>query len=316
LELDPITYGLLTAEMARGCSSVRSLLTVHDMVSLTVARWAKEAVKERYLGDLATGRLLAALALSEPEVGSDAARARTTARRDGDCFLLDGCKKWITFGQIADLFLVLAQLDGQPTAFLVPADAPGLCRIPNEVVMGTRASRLAEVHFDSCQVPEDHLLGRPGFGFSHVVTHALDHGRYSVAWGAVGVAEACLEACRSYTSSREQGGKLLRDHQLVRRLLTNMIADSRAARLLCYRAGSLRRSRDPGAAAETMIAKYFTSRVATRCANDAVQLHGANGMTELYPVARLLRDAKVLEIIEGSSQIQQITIPELPVDEL
>ncbi len=312
----PITYGLLTAEIGRGCSSVRSLLTVHDMATMTLGRWGNASLKDLYLSELASGALLGALALSEPNVGSDAARAETVAREEEDAFVLNGRKKWITFGQIADLFLVLAQLDGKATAFLVPATAPGFHRDANEEVMGTRASLLAELRFEDCRVPKTHLLGRPGFGFTHVISYALDHGRYSVAWGAVGVAEACLDACQDYTSSRHQGGCLLREHQLVRRILTNMIADTRSARLLCYRAGHLRSQRDPSAAAETMLAKYVASKAATRCANDAVQLHGANGLTRRFPVARYLRDSRVLEIIEGSSQIQQITIPQLFLEEL
>lgn len=307
--MDAVTYGLLTEELGRGCSSVRSLLTVHDMAALAVARWGSPELRQELLEPLARGEVLGALGLSEPNVGSDAARAETTARRDGDGFVLDGRKKWITYGQLADCFLVLAQLDGAATAFLVPADAPGFRRQAMEPPVGTRASLLAELELDGCRLAARHLLGRVGFGFSHVVSSALDHGRYSVAWGSVGIAQACLEACLDYTAERHQGGKTLREHQLVQRLLTEMIASSRAARLLCCRAGHLRRSGDPGATAETMIAKYFASRTATAAARDAVQLHGANGLTDAYPVARYLRDSLVMEIIEGSTQIQQISIP-------
>ena len=314
--MEPITYGILTAELARGCSSVRSLLTVHDMVTMAIARWAGPDLKERYLEDLAAGRRLAALALSEPNVGSAAADVETVARQDGDGYVLDGRKKWITFGQVASLYLVLAQLDDQPTAFLVPATAEGLVRRPDEDVMSTRASRLATLELSGCQVPADHRISPPGFGFSHVVSSALDQGRYSVAWGCVGIAEACLEACLDYTSQRRQGGAYLREYQLVQRTLTEMIAGARAARLLCYRAGHLRASGDPGATVETMVAKYFASQVANRSASDAVQLHGANGLTDRYPVARLFRDAKLMEIIEGSTQIQQITIPRFPPQEI
>ena len=307
--MDPITYGLLTAEIGRACSSSRSLLTVHDMAVVALARWGKPPLKERYLPGLAKGPLFGAVALSEPNVGSAATRVETTARRDGDEFVLDGEKCWITFGQVAHLFLLLAQLDGKPTAFLVPADAPGLSRHENDLVMGTRAARLARLELSGCRIPGDHILGGPGFGFSYVLNYALDLGRYSVAWGSVGIAEACLEASLDYTSRRRQGGALLCDHQLVQRRLTEMIADSRAARLLCYRAGYLRRMGEPAAVQETKIAKYFASRAANRCAGSAVQLHGANGTTDNYPVARYLRDAKVMEIIEGSTEIQQIIIP-------
>lgn len=319
--LAAIPYGLLTEEIGRGCSSLRSLLTVHDMVSLALQRWGKPAVKEAWLPRLARAEKLAALALSEPGIGSDAAGVETTARQQGDEWVLDGCKTWITFGEIADAFLVFAQVvaeDGsrRPAGFWVPAETPGLERSLIGHVVGTRASRLATLVLDGCRVGADHLLGRPGFGISHVATTALDLGRYSVAWGAVGIAQACLDACLGHTTERRQFDVPLREHQLVARHLTDMIVAVRAARLLCYRAGHLRQERDPGAMPETMIAKYHASRTAVDVANRAVHLHGARGLSTELPLERLLRDAKVTEIIEGSSEIQQISIPRFPLTEL
>ncbi len=314
--MDAITYGLLTEELARGCSSVRSLLTVHDMVSVALQRWGSAALKADVLPQLARGERLAAFALSEPTIGSDAASVTTEARFEGDDVILSGTKKWITFGQIADLFLVLARAEGGLAALLVDADTPGLSRRPIQGMVGTRAAQLAELTFDDCRVPVGRLLGRVGFGLSHVAATALDQGRYSVAWGAVGIAQASLDACLDFTAERRQFGVRLNEHQLVRRKLTGMIADTRAARLLCYRAGHLRRAGDPGAVPETLIAKYFASRAAVRAAGDAVQLHGATGLSEACPVARYLRDAKVTEVIEGSTQIQQILIPKYPLEEL
>ena len=314
--LDAITYGLLTEELARGCSSVRSLLTVHDMVALAVWRWGSRELKTKVGTAVARAEVLCALALTEPNVGSDAAGVETEARVEGDGYVINGRKKWITYGQIADLFLTLTRCEGKLTAFLVPADAKGFVRRPQRGIVGTRASLLAELEFEDCFVPATNLVGRIGFGLSHVIGAALDHGRYSVAWGAVGIAQACLDACLEYTSSRKQFGVELSQHQLVQRKLTNMITDTRAARLLCYRAGYLRQNGDPGAASETLVAKYFASKAAVRAANDAVQLHGANGLTDDYPVARYLRDARVTEIIEGSTQIQQISIAKNPPGEL
>jgi glutaryl-CoA dehydrogenase (non-decarboxylating) len=314
--LDPITYGLITEEIGRGCSSLRSLLTVHDMVSEAVRRWGSPFLKAEVLPRLARAETLAALALSEPAVGSDAASVETTAERDGDAFVLDGRKRWITFGMVADVFLVLCRSSGQPAALLVPAATPGLTREPIDNVVGTRASHLAELTFAGCRVGADHLVGRVGFGFSHVAATALDHGRYSVAWGSVGIAQACLDASLAYTATRRQFGKPLAEHQLVRRKLTEMIVNTRAARLLCCQAGYRRQLGAPDAAGETLVAKYFASRAAARADNDAVQLHGANGLSQDYPVERYLRDAKVTEIIEGSTQIQQIAIAGLPLSEL
>jgi alkylation response protein AidB-like acyl-CoA dehydrogenase len=313
---DMITYGLLTEEIGRGCSSVRSLLTVHDMVAHAILRWGSREHKERYLPRLAKGELLGALALSEPNAGSDAKGVETVAAAEGDSWVLHGTKKWTTFGQIADLYLVLAQQEGKPTAFLVERASPGLSVRPLWGLHGTRASLLAEIGLDGCRIPKGQLLGRVGFGVSHVIAAALEHGRYSVAWGAVGVAQACLDASLSYAKSRKQFGSLLFDHQLIRAMLAEMITNVRAARLLCLRAGYLRQVGDPAAFMEVMVAKYFAATVAAKAATDAVQIHGANGCTEDYPVARYLRDSKVFEIIEGSTQIQQITIPLFDFQEL
>ena len=305
---DSLTYGLMTQEIGRGCSSVRSLVTVHDMVAQAIARWGAKQQKANWLTKLASGESLAAFALTEPNVGSDARQVATAAVRQDNSFVLNGEKKWITGGQIADVFLVFAQCEGQPAAFLVERDTPGLFIDPISDVLGTRASMLAALRLNDCRVPAENLVGKIGFGFSHVGSVALDHGRYSVAWGCVGIIQACLEACLQYVNERRQFGSLLRDHQLIRRMISDMATNVRAARLMCMHAGRLRDAGDPSAAVETQIAKYFASCAAAKTASDAVQIHGANGCSADYPVARHYRDAKVMEIIEGSNEIQQLTI--------
>ncbi|MEE8522451.1 MAG: acyl-CoA dehydrogenase family protein [Thermoanaerobaculia bacterium] len=323
--MDPLLYGLLTEEIGRACSSTRSLLTVHDMTAYTVWRWGRSRLDPELVRQLVSGDKLAAIALSEPNVGSDAAAVETTARLDGDSFVLSGRKKWVTFGQVADYFMILARcagkkdgepVDGKLVALLVAGDTPGLERQPMNQLLGTRAARVAELCLHECKVPAEQLLGKIGFGLSHVAATALDHGRFSVAWGAVGIARACVEASVKYADERVQFGKPIAEHQLVRRKLTEMITATHAARLLCCRAATLRRDGDPAATGETLMAKYVASRTAVAAANAAVQLHGGNGLSEDYPVERYLRDAKVTEIIEGSSQIQQILIPRLPLPEL
>lgn len=221
---------------------------------------------------------------------------------------INGRKKWITYGQIADLFLVFAQYEGKPTAFLVERDRPGLTIRPLRGILGTKASMLAELHFDECEIPRDNLLGAVGFGFTAVGSSALDWGRYSVACGCVGIAQACLEASLEYSSKRKQFGVYIKEHQLIRRMITNIVTNVEAARLMCYQAGYLKDSGDPEAAMAAFKAKYFASVIANQVAQDAVQIHGANGCSDGYPVERYLRDAKVMEIIEGSSQIQQLII--------
>ncbi|AUX42114.1 acyl-CoA dehydrogenase [Sorangium cellulosum] len=307
---DAVTLGLLAAELARGCSSVRSLLTVHTMVALAILRWGTRAQRERWLPELASGRRIGALALSEPGVGSDAKSVTTRIAAQGTDLVIDGEKRWITYGEIADLFLVFGRTEEGPTAVLVERGRPGLRTEPIRDLLGIRASMTASVHLDGCRVEADHVVGRRGLGITQVASVALDLGRYTVAWGCVGILRACVEACVAYTSRREQFGAPLKEHQLVRRMISDMFTDLHASEMLCMEAGRLRDRRDPGALSATAMAKYFASTAAVRAAGDAVQLHGANGCSADYPLQRLLGDARIMEIIEGSSQIQQITIAE------
>jgi len=305
--MDWVTFGLLNEELGRGCSSLRSLLTVHSMAAHAVLRWGSRAQKERWLGPFARGEAIGAFALSEPEVGSDASAVQTTATADGDGYVLDGRKKWTTYGQIADVFLLFAKVEGKPVAFLVERGAPGLEVAPLRGITGTRASMLAELRLDGCRVPKEARVAGPGFGLA-VAVATLEVGRYSVACGTAGLIRACLDASLDYAARRVQYGSVIGEHQLVQRMLAEMAAGWRAAHWLCMRAGWLRDAGDPAAAHETFVAKYAASTAATRAALDAVQIHGANGCSEDYPVERYLRDSRVMEIIEGSTQIQQVAI--------
>jgi glutaryl-CoA dehydrogenase (non-decarboxylating) len=278
------------------------------MVALTISRWGTEALKAQWLKKLAQGQAIGAFALTEAEAGSDAREISTEAVESGDDYLLTGHKKWITFGQTADLFLVFARSHRGHCAFVVERTTPGIVTSPVNGMLGTRASMMAELHLDQCRVPKRHLVGAPGFGLSHIASSALDCGRYSVAWGCVGIGQACLESCLQYASQRKQSGTLLREHQLIQRMITQMVAGVKAARLLCCHAGQLRDAGDPAFLIETSIAKYFACRMAADIARDAVQIHGANGCSSEYPIERLYRDAKIMEIIEGSNEIQEITI--------
>lgn len=303
-----LTYGLLNEEIGRGCSSLRSLLTVHGMVAQSVLKWGNKEQRAEWLVRLSAGAELAAFALTEPGVGSDAGSIAATATLAGDMYILNGCKKWISFGQIAGVFLVFAKCEGGAAAFLVERETPGLTIKPIFGMIGLRASMLAELHLEDCRVAKKNLVGREGFGFSHVASTALDFGRYTVAWGCVGIGRACLDASIKYANERQQFGVYLKEHQLIRQMITNMITNVKAARLLCCRAGYLKDTGAPAAILETTIAKYFASTMAAKAAREAVQIHGANGCSDEYPVQRYLRDATVMEIIEGTTQIQQITI--------
>jgi alkylation response protein AidB-like acyl-CoA dehydrogenase len=301
-------FGLVCEEVGRGCSSVRSLLTVHGMVGHALQRWGSRRQKQHWLPRLASGSTLAAFALTEPNVGSDAQGVEATATQADDSFLLSGRKKWITFGQIADLFLVFARCEGQPTAFLVERESPGLTVEPIHGMLGVRASMLAALHLNDCRIPAENLVGRIGLGHSHVSSAALDFGRFSVSAGCVGIARASLEASVRYAGERRQFGAYLKDHQLIQELIADMVTGVEAARLLCLQAASLKDARRPESYMQTFIAKYFASTTATKAANSAVQIHGANGCSSDYDVQRYLRDARVMEIIEGSNQIQQMAI--------
>ena len=301
--MNMISLGRLHEEIGYGCSSVRSLLTVHSMVAYTILKWGSRQQRATWLPRLASGSYIAAFALSEAGVGSDAKSVATTAVLEHDHYVLHGCKKWITYGQIAGIFLLFAQLDGKMCAFLVERNAPGLSTVPINGMLGTRASMLAELHLHGCVVAKENLVGGIGFGLAPIATSALDIGRYSVACGSVGIAQACLDAVLAYSSVREQYGALLKEHQLIQQMVTDMMTNVSAARLLCQHAGSLKDKGDPASPMETFIAKYFASTAAMKAASDAVQIHGALGCSSEYPVQRYLRDAKVMEIIEGSSQI-------------
>lgn len=300
-------FGVLNEELGRGCSSVRSLITVHSMCSFAIARWGGRAQKEKWLPRLAGGETIGAFALSEPEVGSDAASITTEAVRDGDAYVVTGRKKWITFGQLADLFLLFARCDGKPLALLVERDTPGFSTRALRGITGTRGSMLAELELDGARVPVANRIGGPGFGLGVAMT-ALEVGRFSVATGSVGILQACLEASLHYAATREQFGAPLHKHQLIRQMLTDMATETRAARLLCENAGRMYDAGDLRAREEIFVAKYFASTAAGRAAQAAAQIHGANGCTADYPVERLARDARVMEIIEGSTQIMQVTI--------
>lgn len=307
--LDPVVWGLVTEEIGKVCCNTRYLLTVHaSIVAGTLARLGSKAQKSRWLPAMAQGETIAAFALSEPEVGSDAASVRTRYEKRADGYVLSGRKCWTSFGALADVFLVIARDGDKATAFLVERDRPNVHVKPMRDLMTARGSHVAEIHLDGVEVPADNVVCRPGAGFIFVVSTALDLGRYSVAWGGVGVAQGALEAMTSHAATREQFGQPIHEFQLVKALIADAVVNTHAARALCVHAGELRRAGDPDAIIETTIAKQFAARVATKVTGDALQVHGARGFLRGNPVERLVHEARVLEIIEGSTQIQQIMI--------
>jgi len=308
IDLDTISWGLLCEEVGRASSSLLSLVTVHYMVCQAIYKWGTEPQKNDWLPKLATGEVLGAFALTEPEIGSDAKNVGTSATHSDGSFVLNGSKKWISCGQIADVFLIIAQADGEPCAFLVDKNTPGFEILPINDMLGFRAAMLAKIRMKNCIIPESNLVGKVGFGFSHVAGAALDSGRYTIAWGCVGLGQACKEASIAYAAQRKQFGTYLKEHQLIQQMIADMITNLEAAKLLCYHAGYLKSTRDPQMIMSTSIAKYFASKMVAKASSDAVQIHGANGCSSQYPVQRYMRDAKIMEIIEGSNQMQQSLI--------
>lgn len=305
---DAVSYGLLHHELGRISASVEGIVNVHHMAAAPIRRWGAPALRDHWLPRMASGERVGAFAITEPQCGSDAAAIATVAREDGRELVIDGVKKWITAGQIADVFLLLARCRGVPTAVLVERGASGLRIEPIGGMLGCRGYMLAELHLDECRVPRENLVGRIGVGLSHVASVGLDVGRFGLAWGCAGMLRACLEASCARSGDREQFGTSIRSHALVQRMLTRMIADAESVRLLCLEAARLRDLRHPRAIPQTSLAKYAAATALARVAADAVQIHGASGCSSEQSVSRYLRDAKIMELIEGSTQIQEIAI--------
>jgi alkylation response protein AidB-like acyl-CoA dehydrogenase len=311
--MDFVSYALLCEELGQVDSSVRGFLTVHtSLVSLCIREWGTEEQKQHYLPRLATGEWIGCYALTEPNAGSDAAAMESTATEDGDDYILNGEKIWITNGTSAHIAIVFASRDLSARhkgicAFLVATDTPGFYREPMPgKELGHRASEHVHITLKESRVHKSSLLGAPGEGFK-VAMSALDRGRLGVAAGALGIAQACLDTCIAYTTQRRQFGQRIADFQMTQATLANMAADVEAARLLVYRAAWIKDQGLPATKA-TSIAKLFATEAAMKAASEAVLMHGNRGYSNEYPVERYYRDIKGLQIYEGTSQIQRIII--------
>ncbi len=306
--------GEVCAQLGEVCASLRGLVTVQSMVAAALVRWGTVAQQERWLPALAAGEQVVGFAATEPEAGSDLAAVQTqieiSRSRAGDPteVVVSGQKCWITFGEIADVYLVLGHTEAGPAAVLVEADRPGITVEPVRGQLGMRAAHLAHLRFDRVRVPADRLVAPPGFGRSHVVGTALDHGRFTVAWGCVGMARACLAYAAAHAAARPSGPGRLADRQLVQGMLAQAMVDTTAATELCRRAADLRDAASPEAIGATILAKYAAARTAASVSRDAVQIQGAAGCAPDSPVARFFRDAKVMQIIEGSDEVAQVHI--------
>ncbi|MDA8201923.1 MAG: acyl-CoA dehydrogenase family protein [Chloroflexi bacterium] len=308
--LDYVSLGLLCEELERADTAFRVIMSVHvGLNSLTLLQWGTEDQKRRFLVPQARGEKLATFGLTEPGVGTDAANLQTTARRDGDSYVLNGSKLWISLADVADHFLVFATLDRSKghrgiTAFVVERGMPGFGTGTIHGKMGIHAGNTGTLFFDDVRVPAENRVGEEGEGFV-IAMSAIDQGRYTVATGAVGLAQACLDASLAYAHDRHTFGKEIGEHQLVKQLIAKMGQGIEAGRLLCWQAAALK-NRGLRNTRETSLAKWFCTEHAVQSALDAIQVHGAYGYSNEYPVERYLRNSKAAVIYEGTSQLHTL----------
>lgn len=306
--LDAVSYVLIIEEIARADSSCRSIISVNcSLFGLSVLKWGTEEQKKHWLPKISSGEMLGCFGLTEPGSGSDAASLRTTAKRDGGSWILNGTKMFITNGTVAGVALVMARTpEGKVTAFLVPTETPGFTANEIHGKLGLRASSTAELVLADVRVPDENMLGGIGDGMK-VALSALDNGRVGLAASCVGLSQAALDAALQYSKERQQFGKPIAGFQLIQEMLADMFVEVEAARLLTWRAAALK---DQGIrnTLEASVAKYFASECAVKCSNLAIQVHGGYGYVDEYPVGRYLRDARVTTLYEGTSQIQKLII--------
>ncbi|MGB5295309.1 MAG: acyl-CoA dehydrogenase [Thermoanaerobaculia bacterium] len=310
--MDPLSYSLVIEEISRVCASSGVILSVNNsLVCDPILKFGTEAQKDEYLRPLARGRMLGCFALTEPEAGSDPAAIRTTAVRDGEEYVLNGNKIFITSGTDADLAIVFATVDRDLrhrgiTAFIVPAMTPGYSHGSHEYKLGVNASGTTELAFADMRIPASQRLGGEGEGFK-VAMSALDGGRLGIASQAVGIAQGAFEEALAYSTQREQFGRPIAEFQAIQFYLADMSTEIDAARLLTWKAawakGSGRRF-----SLEAAQAKLFASEMAQRVTSKALQIHGGYGYIREYNVERYFRDARIAEIYEGTSEIQKMVI--------
>jgi glutaryl-CoA dehydrogenase (non-decarboxylating) len=308
--MDYVSFAMICEELERGDTAFRVVQSVHvGLNSLTLMQWATEEQKLRWLVPQAKGEKLATFGLTEPGVGTDAGNLASTARRDGDSYVLNGEKVWISLADIADHFLVFASVDRSKghrgvTAFLLERGMKGLTTGTLHGKLGIRAGNTGTITMDNLRVPAEHRIGEEGEGFL-IAMSAIDQGRFTVAAGNVGLAQACLDASVKYAHERETFGEEIGRHQLVKQMIAKMVAGIEAGRLLVWRAAFLK-NHGIRNTRETSLAKWYATDHAVASALDAIQIHGANGYSNEFPVERYLRNAKAAVIYEGTSQLHTL----------
>ncbi|MDX1906134.1 MAG: acyl-CoA dehydrogenase [Bacteroidia bacterium] len=310
--MDTVSYVLAMEEVSKWDASAGVIMSVNNsLVCWGLDQFGTPAQKEKYLSRLATGEIVGAFCLSEPEAGSDATRQKTTAVDMGDHYLLNGTKNWITNGSTASVYLVMAQTDPDKAhkginCLIVERDMPGFEVGPKEDKMGIRGSDTHSLNFNDVRVPKENRVGEDGFGFKFAMK-TLNGGRIGIASQALGIAAGALERALAYSKIRKAFGTEIKNHQAIQFKLADMATEIEAARWLILKAAFEKDSGQDYVASAAM-AKLYASRVAMRCADEAIQIHGGNGYVREYHVERMLRDAKITEIYEGTSEIQRMVI--------
>lgn len=310
--LDPISYVIAMEEISAACASTGVIMSVNNsLVCDPLRKWANEDQKREWLEPLASGEKLGCFMLSEPEAGSDAAAQTTVAVEDGDGFVINGVKNWITNGPQADVGILMCMTDRAQghrgiSSFIIDMNAEGVTRGPKDDKLGIRASHSCQVFFTDHRVSKAQLLGEVGQGFK-VAMSTLDCGRIGIAAQALGIARGAFEAAARYSTERKTFGKPIANHQAISFMLADMATEIDAARLLTYRAAALKAA-GKRHSTESAMCKLMASEVANKVAKNAVQIFGGNGYVSEYPAERFYRDAKITEIYEGTSEIQRVVI--------
>jgi len=310
--MDTLSYCIALEEISKACASTGVIMAVHNsLIGNILLNFGSEEQKKKYLIPAAKGEILGAYALTEPNVGSDAAHLETTVKKDGDFYILDGIKNFITNSVAADIFIVYATMDKSLGSkgiccFVVERNTPGFTIGKKEEMMGVRASGTCQLIFEGCRIPKENLIGQEYEGFKCAMS-ALDIGRLGIAAQSVGIAQAAYEAALKYSQERKQFGQPICNFQMIQSMLVQMATEIEAARLMIYKTAWLKDAGQPFSK-EASMAKFFAADVAVKTTINAVQVHGGYGYTKEYSLERHLRDAKVTQIYEGSSEIQKLVI--------
>ncbi|RKG91629.1 acyl-CoA dehydrogenase [Corallococcus sp. CA053C] len=310
--LDNVCYSIAMEEISRGCASTGVIMSVNNSLYCDpISKFGTPAQKEQFLKPFASGEKLGCFGLTEPEAGSDAAAQKTVAVKRGDEYIINGSKNWITNGPKADAIVLITMTNREAgnkgiTAFLVPTNTPGFTRAEPDKKMGISAAWSCSMFFEDMRVPEKYRLGKEGEGFK-VAMSTLDGGRIGIASQALGIARAAFEEAVRYSGERKTFGKPIRDHQAIQFMIADMAMEIDAARLLVWRAALMK---DQGVrhSPESAMAKLYASEMASRVANKALQIHGGMGYSKEMDAERHVRDARITEIYEGTSEIQRIVI--------